>query len=271
MVLHGRLLYAWLPLLVFLLQAFHGRFAEGCCCQNNGGCGPNALCSENRTTTAITCTCKIGYTNTGNATNVVCTDSCTVNNGDCDPNADCSHEPKGHAVKCTCKAGYTNTGCPVWVTLVPSTMEVAIRMLLARMTSQQMWWCAPIKMVIPTPVPTSTLRAKIIATSKMEDAIKTPVAHTTTQRMRCTVNNGGCDPKAECSHDPRTSAVKCAYKAVHTSTNCAGNDSCTINNGGCGRNADCSHDRWTSAVKCAWKRGHANTGCTESKKGTVPN
>ncbi|CAF4404096.1 unnamed protein product, partial [Rotaria magnacalcarata] len=28
MVLHGRLLYAWLPLLVFLLQVFHGRLAE---------------------------------------------------------------------------------------------------------------------------------------------------------------------------------------------------------------------------------------------------
>ncbi|CAF5107734.1 unnamed protein product, partial [Rotaria magnacalcarata] len=28
MVLHGRLVYAWLPLLVFLLQAFHGSFAE---------------------------------------------------------------------------------------------------------------------------------------------------------------------------------------------------------------------------------------------------
>ncbi|CAF4461629.1 unnamed protein product, partial [Rotaria socialis] len=28
MALYGRLLYAWLPLLAFLLQAFHGGFAQ---------------------------------------------------------------------------------------------------------------------------------------------------------------------------------------------------------------------------------------------------
>ncbi|CAF1304097.1 unnamed protein product, partial [Rotaria magnacalcarata] len=52
MVLHGRLVYAWLPLLVFLLQVFHGSFARDCCRDNNGGCGPNALCSEDPTTSA---------------------------------------------------------------------------------------------------------------------------------------------------------------------------------------------------------------------------
>ncbi|CAF2068042.1 unnamed protein product [Rotaria magnacalcarata] len=64
MVLHGRLVHAWLPLLVILLQAFQGSFAKGCCSDNNGGCGKNALCSENRKTSAIKCTCKTGYTNT---------------------------------------------------------------------------------------------------------------------------------------------------------------------------------------------------------------
>ncbi|CAF1541339.1 unnamed protein product [Rotaria magnacalcarata] len=109
MVLHGRLLYAWLPLLVFLLQAFHGRFAEGSCRNNNGGCGKNALCSENRKTSAIKCTCKTGYTNTGSAVRVVCKDSCTIKNGGCGPRAACSHHAKTNAVKCTKKAGHTNT------------------------------------------------------------------------------------------------------------------------------------------------------------------
>ncbi|CAF2267776.1 unnamed protein product [Rotaria magnacalcarata] len=110
MVLHGRLLYAWLPLLVILLQAFHGRFAEGCCRDNNGGCGKNALCSEDRKTSAIKCTCKTGYTNTGSAVHVVCKDSCTIKNGGCGRHAACSHHAKTNAVKCTCKTGYTNKG-----------------------------------------------------------------------------------------------------------------------------------------------------------------
>ncbi|CAF2172094.1 unnamed protein product [Rotaria magnacalcarata] len=110
MVLHGRLVYAWLPLLVFLLQAFHGSFAEGSCSRNNGGCGKNALCSENRKTSAIKCTCKTGYTNTGSTVHVVCKDSCTIKNGGCGPHVVCSHHAKTNAVQCTCKAGYTNKG-----------------------------------------------------------------------------------------------------------------------------------------------------------------
>ncbi|CAF2019550.1 unnamed protein product [Rotaria magnacalcarata] len=109
MVLHGRLLYAWLPLMVILLQAFHGRFVEGSCSKNNGGCGKNALCSENRKTSAIKCTCKTGYTNTGSAVHVVCKDSCTIKNGGCGPHAACSHHAKTNAVQCTKKAGHTNT------------------------------------------------------------------------------------------------------------------------------------------------------------------
>ncbi|CAF3594029.1 unnamed protein product, partial [Rotaria socialis] len=41
---------------------------------NNGGYDPNALCSEDPTTSAMVCTCNAGYTNTGSADNVVCTD-----------------------------------------------------------------------------------------------------------------------------------------------------------------------------------------------------
>ncbi|CAM4916005.1 unnamed protein product [Rotaria socialis] len=113
MVLYGRLLYAWLPLLAFLLQAFHGGFAHSYCGDNNGGYDPNALCSEDPTTSAIVCTCNAGYTNTGSADNVVCTDSCTIKNGGCGPHAACSHHANTHAVKCTCKPGYTNTGSTV--------------------------------------------------------------------------------------------------------------------------------------------------------------
>ncbi|CAF2213227.1 unnamed protein product, partial [Rotaria magnacalcarata] len=80
---------------------------------NNGGCVPKATCSYYATTNAVICTCKAGYTNTGSAVNVVCTDSCSVNNGGCGANATCSHNATTNAVKCTCKAGYTNTGSAV--------------------------------------------------------------------------------------------------------------------------------------------------------------
>ncbi|CAF4558835.1 unnamed protein product, partial [Rotaria socialis] len=72
MALYGPLLYAWLPLLVFFLQAFHGGSAHSSCSQNNGGCDQNALCSDDPTTGTTKCTCKTGYTNTGCDDNVVC-------------------------------------------------------------------------------------------------------------------------------------------------------------------------------------------------------
>lgn len=43
------------------------------CRVNNGGCGPNAVCSYDPKTNAPICTCKTGYINTGSKGNVVCT------------------------------------------------------------------------------------------------------------------------------------------------------------------------------------------------------
>lgn len=42
------------------------------CQVNNGGCDTNAFCSHDKTTNAVICTCKTGYTNTGSASAVVC-------------------------------------------------------------------------------------------------------------------------------------------------------------------------------------------------------
>ena len=47
----------------------------------------------------------------------------------------------------------------------------------------------------------------------------------------CTVNNGGCDPNAFCSHDTTTNAVQCTCKTGYTNTGsgsttvCKGNTS----------------------------------------------
>ena len=43
------------------------------CLVSNGGCDPNAICSHETPSNAVTCTCKTGYSDTGNGSNVVCT------------------------------------------------------------------------------------------------------------------------------------------------------------------------------------------------------
>ena len=42
------------------------------CQVNNGGCGPNTICSHDPKTNAVVCSCKPGYTNTGSGSTVVC-------------------------------------------------------------------------------------------------------------------------------------------------------------------------------------------------------
>ncbi|CAF1666947.1 unnamed protein product, partial [Rotaria magnacalcarata] len=71
-------------------------------------------------------------------------------------------------------------------------------------------------------------------------------------------------PKATCSYDATTNAVKCTCKAGYSNTGSSVNvvckDSCTVNNGGCDANAVCSYDATTNAVKCTCKAGYSNTG-----------
>lgn len=46
-------------------------FIDSCRVQN-GGCDANAICSHDKSTNAVVCTCKTGYTNTGTAPTVIC-------------------------------------------------------------------------------------------------------------------------------------------------------------------------------------------------------
>ncbi|CAM4818052.1 unnamed protein product [Rotaria magnacalcarata] len=186
MVLHVRLLYAWLPLLVFLLQAFHGRFAEGSCSQNNGGCGPNAHCSENRTTTAITCTCKTGYANTGSQANVVCIVAASTME---DAIRVLFARMTYQHIRCCARVKLVIVTLVQIATLCAKTVapppeEDAIRMLLARMTTQHMPWCARVELVLLTLVQLPTLCVKILAPSTMEDAVRMLFAHIANQQMR---------------------------------------------------------------------------------------
>ena len=42
------------------------------CNVNNGGCDKNAVCSHDKATFAVVCTCKTGYTNVGSDNTVKC-------------------------------------------------------------------------------------------------------------------------------------------------------------------------------------------------------
>lgn len=41
------------------------------------------------------------------------------------------------------------------------------------------------------------------------------------------INNGGCDPSATCSHDPKTNACQCTCKNGYVNTGSASNVVCT--------------------------------------------
>lgn len=43
----------------------------------------------------------------------------------------------------------------------------------------------------------------------------------------CTVKNGGCDPNALCSHDPKTNAVQCHCKTGYVDTDVGSAVVCT--------------------------------------------
>ncbi|CAF5134946.1 unnamed protein product, partial [Rotaria magnacalcarata] len=45
----------------------------------------------------------------------------------------------------------------------------------------------------------------------------------------CTIKNGGCGPRAACSHHAKTNAVRCTKKAGHTNTRPASGDIRTVN------------------------------------------
>ena len=74
------------------------------CATANGGCSPNAACTN--TPGARTCTCNTGYTGSG----VSCTDvnECLANNGGCDVNATCANTLGART--CTCASGFTGNG-----------------------------------------------------------------------------------------------------------------------------------------------------------------
>ncbi|CAF2238413.1 unnamed protein product [Rotaria magnacalcarata] len=172
-------------------------------------------------------------------------------------------------------------------TLVLSTMELVIRMLVARMTAPLMRLCARAKLATPTLAQQAALCAQLnllslcsqISSSRrvlLEDSIILDA---------CTINNGGCDPNAACAHHQSTGAVVCTCKAGYTNSGTVASvvctDTCIINNGGCDPNAACTHDQSTNAVVCNCKSGYTNTGsagsvvcqdtCTINNGGCDPN
>jgi hypothetical protein len=76
------------------------------CLTGNGGCDPNATCSEDNNYDAV-CTCNSGYTLAANV--CVPVSLCATNNGGCDTNATCTDNGNG-SVTCACNGGYFGSG-----------------------------------------------------------------------------------------------------------------------------------------------------------------
>jgi hypothetical protein len=76
------------------------------CLANNGGCDPNATCT-NQVGAPRICACNPGYEGDG----LTCTDidDCLANNGGCDPNATCTNQVGAPRI-CACNPGYTGDG-----------------------------------------------------------------------------------------------------------------------------------------------------------------
>lgn len=70
----------------------------------NGGCGPQASCTN--TVGGRTCTCLAGFTGDG----FTCSDTneCSTNNGGCSPNATCTNTVGGRT--CACNSGFSGWG-----------------------------------------------------------------------------------------------------------------------------------------------------------------
>ena len=95
------------------------------CATDNGGCGPNALCTA-PSGTAV-CTCKGGFSaDAGDAGQCEDIDECATNNGGCSPNATCTNTGGGRT--CTCNASYEGGGetCTPATTTFSETTDLGI-------------------------------------------------------------------------------------------------------------------------------------------------
>ena len=82
--------------------AGNGQTCTSDCLTKNGGCDPHATCSLGDA--GVLCACTAGYAGSG----VTCTSDCLTNNGGCDPNATCANGATG--VVCSCNPGFSGTG-----------------------------------------------------------------------------------------------------------------------------------------------------------------
>ena len=148
------------------------------------------------------------------------TDQCQVNNGGCDSNAICSHDAKTYAIICTCATGYTNTASG-------------------------------------SPV---VCKGKIELTSSMVDRCLEHEFFSFILTDCCQVNNGGCDPNADCSHNPSTNAPVCTCRTGYVNTGSITNVVCTLPRGRCVASVTPAHVNATSTT-------FQNGSCPPSRDG----
>jgi alpha-tubulin suppressor-like RCC1 family protein len=263
------------------------------CSRGNGGCDPNALCTD--APGAVVCTCKPGYQGNGaEGTALVCTldNPCAIENGGCDPNATCS--PVGASVSCTCNPGYTgnnqagkslvctpvdrcltfNGGCDPNATCTPSGSDVTCACRTGYVDNGQTGTALICVRENPCAVDNGGCDANAFCTPNRGDIIctckpgyegngLTGSALVCTAIDQCLTDNGGCDPNATCT--PNGTGVTCACQPGYVGNGQAGTalvctlqNLCLANNGGCDPHATCQSNGL--AVYCACGLGYRGNG-----------
>ena len=251
------------------------------CARNNGGCDPNATCTNQ--TLGRTCTCKPGFTGDG----ITCTDinECLTNNGGCDAHATCANTPGSRT--CTCNAGWmgngvtcmdineclvNNGGCDVNATCTntPGSHTCTCN---TGFTGNGVT-CTDINECL-----TNNGGCDVHATCTNTAGSHTCTCNTgwmgngmiCTDINECLTNNGGCDVNATCTNTPGSHSCACNAGFTGNGVTCTDINECLTNNGGCDVNATCTNTPGSHSCMC--NTGYAGTGmtCTDINECLVNN
>jgi hypothetical protein len=207
------------------------------CKVDNGGCSPNATCTNTGPGTN-TCACNSGYTGDGKSC-VLATGSCAHDNGGCDANATCTSTGPG-TNSCKCNNGYSGDGKT----------------------------CSPINSCT-TNNGGCDANATCTSTGPGTNSCKCNNGYSgdgktciAVQQNPCATSNGDCGPNSTCSWDGHT--VACACKPGFDDPKGDGKTClwlpCGHNNGGCDVNANCIQPPTGQPPSCECKSGYTGNG-----------
>eukprot|EP00455_Lapot_gusevi_P034733 TRINITY_DN383_c0_g1_i8.p1 TRINITY_DN383_c0_g1~~TRINITY_DN383_c0_g1_i8.p1 ORF type:complete len:716 (-),score=102.26 TRINITY_DN383_c0_g1_i8:1190-3283(-) len=228
------------------------------CKKNNGGCSPNAVCT-NTAPNQRTCQCKKGYsdpfaydTYSGKKGTVCNLQSCSPYA--CSANQICSQKP-GQPYTCACAPDFVSV--PGYADLQCQFDPCKYRNVTCGGNGR----CAPM-MSSPSRF-TCNCNSGFMYPRKADGTFDS----TTCVKNWCAPGVNPCGPNSKCSTDGTKATCTCdPFFAPVSATKCEYIDPCKTNNGGCGKFAICQNHGYGDQVSCKCKPGYNSNGW----KGNVP-